>query len=104
MYVYTYLVNKTDSDFNKLFDTLNISTVLTLQWYGYPWLCDYKVAFYIYPQTQPPQVWFDLDLKSLYWIDEFSMFWESCGRQSPVEHFESHWLFFCEDETFQGFI
>lgn len=94
MYVYTYLVNKADSDFNKLFDTLNISTVLTLQWYGYPRLCDYKVAFWIYPQTQPPQVWFVLDLKSLYWIDEFSMFWESCGRQSPVEHFESHWLFF----------
>lgn len=45
MYVYTYLVNKADSDFNKLFDTLNISTVLTLQWYGYPWLCGYKVAF-----------------------------------------------------------
>lgn len=38
MYVYTYLVNKTDSDFNKLFDTLNISTVLTLQWYGYKFI------------------------------------------------------------------
>lgn len=52
MYVYTYPFNKADSDFNKLFDTLNISTVLTLKWYGYHWLCDYKVTFLIYPQAQ----------------------------------------------------